>query len=51
MAIERWFWGSLTAGCLLWYATVTVYIAIRGAHDIKEMLARLGKRRHDEDME
>lgn len=35
------FWKLLTAACLLWYATITVYVAIRGARDIKTMLMRL----------
>jgi len=35
------FWKLLTAACLLWYATITVYVAIRGARDIKTMLKRL----------
>jgi hypothetical protein len=29
--------------CVIWYSTVTVYVAIKGAGDIKNMLARLGK--------
>jgi hypothetical protein len=28
--------------CVVWYSTITVYVAIRGAADIKEMLTRLG---------
>ncbi len=36
-----WFWGLLLAACLVWYSTVTIYVAIRGALDIKHMLARL----------
>jgi hypothetical protein len=28
----------------VWYSTITVYVAIKGAGDIKNMLARLGKR-------
>ncbi len=27
--------------CVVWYSTITVYVAIRGAADIKEMLKRL----------
>jgi hypothetical protein len=40
------FWKLLTAVCLLWYATLTAYVAFRGARDIHEMLRRLktGKR-------
>jgi hypothetical protein len=37
----HWFWGLLLAACLIWYSTVTVYVAIRGAMDIKHMLGRL----------
>lgn len=35
------FWKLLAAACLLWYATITVYVAVRGARDIREMLRRL----------
>lgn len=37
----RWFWGALTIACLVWYTTITVYVAIRGFSDIRTMLARL----------
>jgi hypothetical protein len=40
---EHWFWWLLTAACVVWYSTITVYVAIRGARDIKQMLARLGE--------
>jgi len=39
--IEHWFWWLLTAACLVWYCTVTVYVAIRGVFDIRGMLRRL----------
>lgn len=39
------FWKILTAACLLWYATITVYVALRGARDIREMLRNLKKNR------
>ena len=38
------FWGLLTIAVLVWYSTVTIYVAIRGASDIKEMLRRLKER-------
>jgi len=38
---EHWFWALLTAGCVLWYCSVTVIVAVRGASDIGEMLRRL----------
>ena len=31
--------------CVIWYSTITVYVAIKGAGDIKNMLARLDKGR------
>lgn len=37
------FWLLLTAVCVLWYSTVTIYVAIRGAFDIKSMLSRLSR--------
>lgn len=45
---EHWFWFFLTMACLVWYATVTVYVAFKGAADIKNMLARL-QANHDAD--
>lgn len=44
----HWFWWALTAACLIWYCTITVYVAIRGAFDIREMLSELGKRGSDQ---
>jgi len=38
---NHWFWFSLTIACVVWYSTITVYVAIKGAADIKHMLARL----------
>jgi hypothetical protein len=35
------FWFILTWAAILWYSTITIYVAIRGAIDIKYMLARL----------
>jgi hypothetical protein len=44
------FWWWLTVACLVWFSTITVYVAFRGAFDIKHMLARLAalKAQHDE---
>jgi hypothetical protein len=36
-------WWLITMACIVWYSTVTVYVAIKGVTDIKNMLARLGK--------
>lgn len=35
------FWRLLTYACLAWYATVTVYVAVLGATDVRTMLRRL----------
>lgn len=39
------FWLGVTVACLAWYLTVTIYVAVRGALDIKHMLARLDRLR------
>ena len=42
VSVTGWgFWGLLLAACLVWYSTVTIYVAIRGVLDIKHMLGRL----------
>jgi hypothetical protein len=38
---EHWFWWLIVAAVMVWYSTITVYVAIRGSGDIKEMLRRL----------
>ena len=35
------FWLLLTLACVAWYSTITLYIAWRGAIDIRQMLRRL----------
>jgi len=41
MMSQHWFWFLLTAAALVWYSTVTVYVAFKGATDIRDMLRRL----------
>lgn len=41
------FWKALTIAALVWYSSITVYVSVRGAADIKQMLRRLGKNRDD----
>jgi hypothetical protein len=41
MIPEHGVWWLLTMACVVWYSTVTVYVAIKGAVDIKHMFARL----------
>jgi hypothetical protein len=45
------FWLCVTVAALLWYSCITVYVAIKGVTDIKDMLKRLADRtasNHDE---
>lgn len=52
MTFYATFWLCLLAACLIWYSTVTVYVAIRGAADIKGMLGRLdAQKKLDDDAE
>ena len=39
--MKHWFWGLLMIACIVWYSTVTIYVAVKGVSDIKQMLARL----------
>lgn len=41
MQFFQWFWFLLLIATLVWYSTVTVYVAVRGALDIRGMLQRL----------
>ncbi|MCX7886261.1 MAG: hypothetical protein N3B01_03255 [Verrucomicrobiae bacterium] len=43
--IGHWFWALLTVAALVWYGTVTVYVAVRGVRDIQQMLRNLGRQR------
>lgn len=45
------FWGILTLAVLVWYSTITVYVAIRGFADIKEMLRSLKENQEAADVE
>ena len=44
--IFYWFWVFITAVALVWYSTMTIYIAVRGATDIKTMVASLGRNKN-----
>ena len=37
----HWVWYLMTAACVVWYSTITIYVAYKGAFDIKHMLKRL----------
>jgi hypothetical protein len=51
--MRYWFWLVITIACIVWYSTVTVYVAFKGIADIKQMLARLATeaQRHGEEKE
>ena len=49
MLREHWVWGGLTLVVLLWYSTVTVYVAVKGLGDIRSMLKALGERKRPTD--
>jgi len=44
MLTNHGFWGGLTLAVLVWYSTVTAYVAVRGAADIRQMLRQLSAR-------
>jgi len=44
----RSFWWWLTWAVVLWYATITIYVGVRGVLDIRQMLARLGAQQEEE---
>ncbi len=41
--MAKTFWLILTVAALLWYSIVTVYVAIKGAGDIRHMLKSLSE--------
>jgi hypothetical protein len=44
MYTQHLFWGVLTLACLIWYSTITIYVAWKGLADIKGMLKNLKNR-------
>lgn len=36
-------WLGVTILCLLWYSTITLYVAVRGGADIGQMLRNLSR--------
>ncbi|CAN5536886.1 hypothetical protein BH18ACI1_BH18ACI1_23890 [soil metagenome] len=41
--MAKTFWLILTIAALLWYSLVAVYVAIKGAGDIRQMLQSLSE--------
>ncbi len=46
--LKHWFWNLISAAAVLWYSTITILVAVRGAMDIKTMLANLAKTKDQE---
>jgi hypothetical protein len=42
------FWRYLLYACLAWYTGVTLYVAVRGAFDIRTMLRSLSREQDSE---
>jgi len=40
---DHWCWGFLAFACIVWYSTITIYVAIKGSYDIRNMLRTLSK--------
>jgi hypothetical protein len=49
MNLAECFWWVLTIAAMVWYSTVTVYVAFRGAYDIQHMLKKLEDQHRDGD--
>jgi hypothetical protein len=45
----HWFWWLVTLAVLVWYSTVTIYVAFKGARDIRQMLRRLNEGEKERD--
>lgn len=41
---EHPLWWLLTMACIVWYSTITIYVSIKGASDIRHMTNRLSGR-------
>jgi len=43
----HWFWGIMTIACLVWYLTITIYVAVKGVGDIRNMLQKLSDSKNE----
>jgi hypothetical protein len=44
MIFNHLIWSTLTIACVVWYCTITIYVAIKGFLDIRTMLHDLTER-------
>jgi hypothetical protein len=49
--MAEWFWWGITMACMSWYAVITLYVAIKGAGDIRGMFSRLAAKQQDAEAE
>ena len=45
--LEHWFWLLVTVACVVWYMTVTVFVAVKGFSDIKTMFASMARQKDE----
>ena len=44
---EHWFWLFLSIACVVWYMTITVFVAVKGFGDIKSMFSKMAADKED----
>ena len=49
MSGDHWFWWLAMLAVMVWYSTVTVYVAVKGTLDIRQMLRRLKQGEKEKD--
>ena len=49
MTGDHWFWWLAMLAVMVWYSTVTVYVAVKGTLDIRQMLRRLKEGEEEKD--
>lgn len=42
--MKHWFWLLMTALVVVWYSSITIYVAFKGVFDIRGMLRRIRER-------
>jgi hypothetical protein len=46
--LDHWFWLGLSVACVVWYTTITGYVAVKGWADIQSMFRGLARQKHPE---
>ena len=45
--LDHWFWLTLSIFCIVWYMTITVFVAVKGFSDIKVMFIKLSRQKDE----